>query len=77
MSMKAKAIIAAMFTVTVITPLPLQRMFGARIRRKAVPYVTTEIAGEMELFPAHSRPSANHKPGVVFLMGSTKGHSTA
>ena len=52
MSMKAKAEIAAMFTVTVITPLPLQRMFGAGIRRKAVPYVTMEIAGEMELFPA-------------------------
>ena len=33
-------------------------MFGARIRRKAVPYVTTEIAGEMELFPAPKWPSA-------------------
>jgi hypothetical protein len=27
-------------------------MFGAGIRGKAMPYVTTEIAGEMELFPA-------------------------
>jgi len=58
MSMKAKARIAAMFTVTVITPLPSSTMFGAGIRRKAVPYVTTEIAGEMELFPATKWPSA-------------------
>ena len=86
--MKAKAEIAAMFTVTVITPF--STMFGAgatlwgcdqrqtddrnrrevsnekrchrylqpaslercwRNRRKAVSYVTPEIAGEMELFP--------------------------
>ena len=91
--MKAKAEIAAMFTVTVITPLQrcleLARPCGVAInakqtiaiavkypmrsaaivissitlsaslerccknRRKAVPYVTTEIGGEMELFPAH------------------------
>ena len=93
--MKAKAEIAAMFTVTVITPLQrcleLARPCGVvdsinakqtiaiavkypmrsaaivissitlsaslerccKNRRKAVPYVTTEIGGEMELFPAH------------------------
>jgi hypothetical protein len=62
MSMKAKARIAAMFTVTVITPLPLQRMFGAGIRRKAVSYVTTEIAGEMELFLAPKWPSPTPAP---------------
>jgi hypothetical protein len=64
MSVKAKARIAAMLIAalfTVITPLPLQRMFGARIRRKAVPYVTTEIAGEMELFPAPKWPSPTLK----------------
>jgi hypothetical protein len=30
-------------------------------QEKAVPYVTTEIAGEMELFPAHKWPSATSK----------------
>src|SRR6516165_5801681 len=37
MSMKAKAIIAAMFTVTVITPLPLQRCLEHESGEKLCP----------------------------------------
>ena len=55
MSVKAKARIAAMLIAVMFTvnPSPSSTMLVAGIRRKAVPYGTTEIAGEMELFPAH------------------------
>jgi hypothetical protein len=44
---------AAIVISTSITPPPSLERCGSN-RRKAVPYVTAEIEGEIELFPAHS-----------------------
>jgi len=50
-------------------PSPSSTMFGAGIRRKAVPYVTPEIAGKVELFPALKWPSAITNTTLPYCQG--------